>query len=126
MRPHDFDITFTEGKCSALEIRAKKETLLSFVQPLVDKGTWFTSANGIIQTGIATIIVLEYSAFLQCDRELKFIKSAVDYYMKSPTVVAVEKVAREIADGNYKKEERKKKILEFVLENRLCTSLALS
>ncbi|KAG2092113.1 uncharacterized protein F5147DRAFT_657739 [Suillus discolor] len=82
-------------------------------------------ANQIIQTGIATIIVLEYSAFLPNDLEdLERIKSAVDYYMKSPTAVAVEKGAKEIYRQGYDREEMGKKILEFILENRLCTSLA--
>ncbi|KAG0701050.1 hypothetical protein DFH29DRAFT_876136 [Suillus ampliporus] len=87
----------------------------------VDEGIFFTSANRIIQTGIevATITVLEYSAFLQHDDELEFIKSAVDYYMKSPTAVAVKKFATGIAGRSYNKEELKKKILEFILENRM-------
>ncbi|KAG1732648.1 uncharacterized protein EDB91DRAFT_1151267 [Suillus paluster] len=120
-------------------------------------------------------MVLEYSAFLEHDNELEFIKSAVDYYMKSTTAVAVEKVATEISDRGFKtvpeehkkvpqkwkkifkwtrkltpeaqvapetqvvteiqvateitdrgyeKEELKEKILEFILQNRMCTSLA--
>ncbi|KAG1831603.1 hypothetical protein EV424DRAFT_1534273 [Suillus variegatus] len=85
------------------------------------KGSLFTSAaNRIIQTGIATIIILEYSAFLQ--NELKgweLVKSAVDYYLKSPTAAAVEKGAKEICRQGYHGEELGNNILEFILENRL-------
>ncbi|KAG0704210.1 hypothetical protein DFH29DRAFT_997727 [Suillus ampliporus] len=92
---------------------------LSFSLWWAGKGPWFTAANGIIRTGIATIMVLEYSAFLQHDDELEFIKSAVDYYMKSPATAVVEKVATDITDRGYNKEELKKKIIEFILENRM-------
>ncbi|KAG1745912.1 uncharacterized protein EDB91DRAFT_1119409 [Suillus paluster] len=99
--------------------------LSSILQPLAGNGTWFTTANGIIRIGIATILVLEYSAFLRhdSDDELGFMKSAVDYYMKSPTAITVEKVAREITDRGHKKEELKTKILEFILENRMSKEL---
>ncbi|KAG0704639.1 hypothetical protein DFH29DRAFT_997527 [Suillus ampliporus] len=79
--------------------------------------------NGIICTGIATIIVLEYSAFLPHDDQLEFLKSAVDYYMNSPTAAVVEKVAKGMTDGGYNKEELKKKIIEFILENRMSKDL---
>jgi hypothetical protein len=48
----------------------------------------------------------------------------VDYYLKSPTAVAVEEGAKEISRQGYKKEELEKKILEFIIENRMCTSFA--
>jgi len=85
----------------------------------------FTSGvNIIVQTGIATIIVLEYSAFLANDSEdLEFIESAVDYYLKSPTAVVVEQGAKEISGQGYDGEELEKKILEFILENRLSKDL---
>ncbi|KAG0692439.1 hypothetical protein DFH29DRAFT_882452 [Suillus ampliporus] len=84
-----------------------------------DKGTLFTATNGIIWTGIATIIVLEYSAFFLHDDRLRFIKSAVDYYMKSPMAAIVEKFVTGMTDRGYNKEELKKKIIEFILENRM-------
>ncbi|KAG2029475.1 hypothetical protein BDR03DRAFT_987726, partial [Suillus americanus] len=70
----------------------------------------------------ATIIVLEYSAFLpnKGNFHLQHVESAVDYYLKSPTAVAVEKGAKEISRQGYKKEELEKKILEFIFENRMC------
>ncbi|KAG2339017.1 hypothetical protein BDR05DRAFT_968446 [Suillus weaverae] len=85
------------------------------------KGSLFTAVNRIIQTGIATIIVLEYSAFLphRDNYDPKHVKSAVNYYLKSPTAVAVEKGPKEISSQGYKKEELGEKILEFILENRL-------
>ncbi|KAG2058152.1 hypothetical protein BDR06DRAFT_102232 [Suillus hirtellus] len=60
------------------------------------EGLLFTSAANRIQTGIATIIVLEYSAFLPDKSEGTELQSAVSYYLKSPTAVAVEKGAKEI------------------------------
>ncbi|KAG1778242.1 hypothetical protein EV702DRAFT_171389 [Suillus placidus] len=94
------------------------------------KGSLFTAVNGIIQTGIATIIVLEYSAFLPKKQyhswNLGHIESAVDYYHKSPTAVAVEKGAKEISSQGYEKEELGKKILEFILENRMSCSKGLN
>ncbi|KAG2057615.1 hypothetical protein BDR06DRAFT_951839 [Suillus hirtellus] len=78
----------------------------------------------MIQTGIATIIVLEYSAFLLNELEgSEFVKSAVDYYLKSPTAVAVEKGAKEICRQGYRGEDLGKKVLEFILENRLSKDL---
>ncbi|KAG2053132.1 hypothetical protein BDR06DRAFT_957009, partial [Suillus hirtellus] len=80
--------------------------------------------NQIIQTGIATIIVLEYCAFLQNDiQPWKRVESAVDYYLKSPTAVAVEEGAKEICRQGYDREEMGKKILEIILENRLSKDL---
>ncbi|KAG1799637.1 hypothetical protein EV424DRAFT_1648081 [Suillus variegatus] len=99
--------------------------ILIVLQPLVAKGSMFTSGvNIIVQTGIATIIVLEYSAFLANDSEdLEFIESAVDYYLKSPTAVVVEQGAKEISGQGYDGEELEKKIIEFILENRLSKDL---
>ncbi|KAG2053114.1 hypothetical protein BDR06DRAFT_956994 [Suillus hirtellus] len=80
--------------------------------------------NQIIQTGIATIIVLEYSAFLPKNlKNLERVESAIDHYLKSPTAVAVEKGAKEICRQGYDREEMGKKILEFILENRLSKDL---
>lgn len=45
--------------------------------------------------------------------------------MKSPLGVAVEKAAKDIASGGYNKEELRKQILGFILENRMCKSVAL-
>ncbi|KAG2140501.1 uncharacterized protein EDB93DRAFT_1252787 [Suillus bovinus] len=95
------------------------------LQPLVG---WFSfrhqSSALIVQTGIATIIVLEYSAFLaNSSEELDHIESAVDYYLKSPTAVAVEKGAEEISRQGLDKEGLEKKVLEFILENRLSKDL---
>jgi hypothetical protein len=53
---------------------------------------------------------------------VQHVKSAVDYYLKSPTAVAVEEGAKEISRQGYKKEELEKKILEFIIEHRMCTS----
>jgi len=100
----------------------KREDIISILQPLAPKALMF--ANQIIQTGIATIIVLEYSAFLQNDiQSWKRVKSAVDYYLESPTAVAVEKGAKEICRQGYDRKEMGKKILEFILENRLSKDL---
>ncbi|KAG1733970.1 hypothetical protein EDB19DRAFT_2041050 [Suillus lakei] len=105
-------------------VNTEKDAIFRVLQPLVAKGSLFTTANKIIQTGIATIIALEYSAFLpNCD-QLEHVESAVDYYLKSPTSVAVENVAKEISRQGYKKEELGKKILEFILENRMSKDLA--
>ncbi|KAG1758370.1 hypothetical protein EDD22DRAFT_956941 [Suillus occidentalis] len=94
------------------------------LQPLAAKESLFTAANRLIQTGIATIIVLEYSAFLpSTSKRLERVESAVDYYLKSPTAVAVETGATEISRQGYKKEELEKKILEFILENRMSKEL---
>ncbi|KAG1795319.1 uncharacterized protein HD556DRAFT_1442168 [Suillus plorans] len=88
--------------------------------PLTVDVLLFTSAANRIQTGIATIIVLEYSAFLQNGlKGTTLVQSAVDYYLKSPTAVAVEKGAKEICRQGYHGEELGKKVLEFILENRL-------
>ncbi|KAG1721650.1 hypothetical protein EDB19DRAFT_2044299 [Suillus lakei] len=103
---------------------------VSFSLWWVANGSLFTTANRIIQIGIATIIVLEYSAFLPSDKfkwnddRLEHVESAVDYYLQSPTLVAVENVAKEISRQGYKKEELGKKILEFILENRMSKDLA--
>jgi len=85
------------------------------------KGSLSTSAaNRIIQTGIATIIVLECSAFLPDKLDgSELVESAVDYYLKSPMVAAVEKVANEICREGYHGEELGKKVIEFILDNRL-------
>ncbi|KAG2093316.1 uncharacterized protein F5147DRAFT_657455 [Suillus discolor] len=69
----------------------------------------------------ATMIVLEYSTFLL--KNLECVKSAVDCYLKSPMAVAVEKGAKEICCQGYDREELEKKILEFILENRLSKDL---
>jgi len=89
------------------------------------KGSLFSSAaNIIIQTGIATIIVLEYSAFLPHKWEgSELVESAVDYYLKSSTAAAVEKRAKEICRQGYQGRELGKKVLEFILDNRLSKDL---
>ncbi|KAG2067583.1 hypothetical protein BDR04DRAFT_1104873 [Suillus decipiens] len=103
----------------------EKDAIISILQPLVAKGLLLTTANNMIQTGIATIIVLEYSAFLPHEYgDTAYVKSAVDYYLQSPMAVAVEKGVKEISHQGYKKEELEKKIVEFILEHRMCTSLA--
>ncbi|KAG1801267.1 hypothetical protein EV424DRAFT_400979 [Suillus variegatus] len=98
------------------------EDIIRILQPLAAKGS---SVAQIIQTGIATIIVLEYSAFLPLNYkgDLKRVESAVYYYLKSPTAVAVEQGAKEISRQGYDREELGKKILEFILENRLSKDL---
>ncbi|KIK48537.1 hypothetical protein CY34DRAFT_798026, partial [Suillus luteus UH-Slu-Lm8-n1] len=102
----------------------RKNDIMPVLQPLASKGSLFTAANRLIQTGIATIIVLEYSAFLPNTlKKLERLESAVDYYLKSPTAVAVETGAAEISRQGYKKEELEKKILEFILENRMSKEL---
>ncbi|KAG1747285.1 hypothetical protein EDD22DRAFT_958255 [Suillus occidentalis] len=102
----------------------EKRDIIRVLQPLATKGSLFTAANGLIQTGIATIIVLEYSAFLpSTSKRLEGAKSAVDYYLKSPTAVSVEEGAKEISRQGYKKEELEKKILEFILANRMSKEL---
>ncbi|KAG2748413.1 hypothetical protein P692DRAFT_20833669 [Suillus brevipes Sb2] len=83
-------------------------------------GSLFTAANRLIQTGIAIIIVLEYSACLPNSlKSLKRVESAVDYYLKSPTAVAVKEGTKEISRQGYKKKELEKKIFEFIIENRM-------
>ncbi|KAG1780800.1 hypothetical protein EV702DRAFT_1193622 [Suillus placidus] len=116
-------LILTSSTCGQAE--TWKNDIMDVLQPLAAKGSLFTAVNRIIQTGIATIIVLEYSAFLphKDDDILEHIKSAVDYYLKSPTAVAVEKGAKEISSQGYKKEELREKILEFILENRLSKDL---
>lgn len=52
---------------------------------------------------------------------MEHVTSAMDYYLNSPTAVAVEKGAKEISLQGYKKEELGKKVLEFIFENRMCT-----
>ncbi|KAG1733954.1 hypothetical protein EDB19DRAFT_1999185 [Suillus lakei] len=90
-----------------LFVNTKKDAIIRVLQPLE----------------AATIIVLEYSAFLlsdklkRSDNKPEHVDSPVDYYLKSPTLVAVENVAKEISRQGYKKEELGKKILEFILEN---------
>ncbi|KAG2093318.1 uncharacterized protein F5147DRAFT_821234 [Suillus discolor] len=108
-----------------LKAKIRRSDIIRVLQPLVVKGSMFTSAaNRIVQTGIATVIVLEYSAFLADDLDdLKCIESAMEYYLKSPTAVVVEKGAQEISRQGYDAEELEKKILEFILENRLYTTL---
>ncbi|KAG2348243.1 hypothetical protein BDR05DRAFT_956796 [Suillus weaverae] len=89
-----------------------KHDAIDTLQPLAAKKSLFTAVNRIIQTSIATIIVLEYSAFLP--NNLKNLKLAVNYYLKSSTTVTVEKGAEYISSQGYKKEEVGKKILEFI------------
>ncbi|KAG2107005.1 uncharacterized protein F5147DRAFT_837608 [Suillus discolor] len=101
----------------------KRDDIIRVLQPLVAKGSFTAAANRIIQTGIATIIVLEYSAFLDSSRHLERVESAVDYYLNSPTAVAVEKEAGDISRRAYDREELEKKILGFILENRLSKDL---
>ncbi|KAG1803372.1 hypothetical protein EV424DRAFT_1559022 [Suillus variegatus] len=68
----------------------------------------------------ATIIVLDYSAFLPYKwKGSELVESAVDYYLKSPMVAAVEKVAKEICGQGYHGEELGKKVIEFILDNCL-------
>ncbi|KAG2072117.1 hypothetical protein BDR04DRAFT_463347 [Suillus decipiens] len=40
-----------------------KDAAMHILRPVAAKGSIFTAANGVIHTGIATIIVLEYYAF---------------------------------------------------------------
>ncbi|KIK32497.1 hypothetical protein CY34DRAFT_19010 [Suillus luteus UH-Slu-Lm8-n1] len=110
--------------CSAI---AWKNDIIAALRPLVDphhrnSAQW--AANRLIQTGIATIIVLEYSACLSNSSEnTERVKSAVNYYLQSTTAIAVEEGAKEISCQRYKKVELKKKILEFILENRMSKEL---
>ncbi|KAG1893807.1 uncharacterized protein F5891DRAFT_985534 [Suillus fuscotomentosus] len=109
--------------------KTQRNNIVRVLQPLAVKGSLFTSAaNRIIQTGIATIIILEYSAFLPSKGwdGLELVESAVSYYLQSPMVAAVEKVAKEICRQGYHGEELGKKVLEFILDNRLCMSLVVS
>ncbi|KAG2753820.1 hypothetical protein P692DRAFT_20828818 [Suillus brevipes Sb2] len=108
-----------------LETMTWKDNIIRVLQPLAAKESLFTAAKRLIQTGIATIIVLEYSALLTDTlNNLERIESAVDCYLKSPTAVAVETGAIEISHQGYKKEELKKTIIEFILENRMYTKRA--
>ncbi|KAG1719504.1 hypothetical protein EDB19DRAFT_1918812 [Suillus lakei] len=109
---------------------AEKGVIIRILQPLVGCeeiiSPLLRTESFKLVLEAATIIVLEYSAFLLNDDpdELEHVRSAVDYYLKSPKAVAVEKVAQEISRQGYKKEELRKKIFEFILENRMCTSFA--
>ncbi|KAG2053120.1 hypothetical protein BDR06DRAFT_488602 [Suillus hirtellus] len=102
-------------------IEIERDDIIRVLRPLVAKQSLSTAAvSRNIQVGLATIIVLEYSAFLpNKTKDLRPIEFAVDYYLKSPTAVVVEKGAEEISRGGYDREELGKKILEFILENRL-------
>ncbi|KAG2071101.1 hypothetical protein BDR04DRAFT_1098770 [Suillus decipiens] len=72
---------------------------------------------------MATVIVLEYYAFLLPHKSVQErLRSAVAYYLQSPTAVAVEQGAKEISNQGYKKEELRKKIFEFILEHRMSCS----
>ncbi|KAG2749327.1 hypothetical protein P692DRAFT_201789144 [Suillus brevipes Sb2] len=115
--PHDSDIPFPQSA------KIEKDMLIRVLQPLAAKGSLFTPANRLIQTGIATIVVLEYSAFLPNSSKnlVQHVQSAVDYYLKSPTAVVVEEGAKEISCQSYEKEELEKKILEFIIEHRMST-----
>ncbi|KIK37216.1 hypothetical protein CY34DRAFT_15873 [Suillus luteus UH-Slu-Lm8-n1] len=102
-----------------------KDDIIAALQPLVDphhRKSAQQAANRLIQIGIATIIVLEYSACLSL-RTLERVKSAVNYYLQSPTAVAVEEGEKEISCQRYKKEKLEKKILEFIIENRMSKEL---
>ncbi|KAG2738761.1 hypothetical protein P692DRAFT_201798169 [Suillus brevipes Sb2] len=104
-----------------------RDDIIRILQPLVAKGSLFTAGNRLIQTGIATIIVLEYSAFLPNNlKDLERIDSAVHYYLKSLASVAVEIGAKEISRQGYKKEELEKTILKFIFENRMSYSKGLN
>ncbi|KAG2057338.1 hypothetical protein BDR06DRAFT_1005348 [Suillus hirtellus] len=108
------------------QAKTKRDDIVHVLQPLAVKGSLFTSAaNRIIQTGIATIIVLEYSAFLPSKgwNGSELVETAVSYYLESPMVVVVEKVAKEICRQDYHGEELEKKVLEFILDNRLSKDL---
>ncbi|KAG1875890.1 hypothetical protein C8R48DRAFT_768742 [Suillus tomentosus] len=112
----------------SLSRRGRAETyrngIIPALQPLVVKGSLFTSAANRIQTGIAIIIVLEYSASLLNElKSWEIVESAVNYYLKSLTAAAVEKGAKEICRQGYRREELRKKVLEFILENRLCPQI---
>ncbi|KAG2140939.1 uncharacterized protein EDB93DRAFT_1252718 [Suillus bovinus] len=105
----------------------ERSDIIRVLQPLAAKRSLFTVAtNRIMHTCIATIIVLEYSAFLPVKNwnKLKSIESAVEYYLESPTVIAVEKGAKDISRQGYGGEELEKKIFEFILENRMSKDLA--
>ncbi|KAG2141381.1 uncharacterized protein EDB93DRAFT_630359 [Suillus bovinus] len=137
-----FDYSPLSRQPNRLYAKIERNIIVSVLQPLVGcsfsalilntmsvhqvaKGSLFAAAaHRIIQTGIATIIVLEYSAFLPNNlKTSKRVESAVDYYLKSPTVVAVEKGAQEISHQTYKKEELKQKILDFILQHRISKDL---
>ncbi|KAG2146152.1 uncharacterized protein EDB93DRAFT_488815 [Suillus bovinus] len=104
-------------------VKTAIEDTMRILQPVALEESLFTArSNSIIHTGIATIIVLEYSAFLlnNDSKKLESVKSAVHHYMKSPTAVAVEKGAKEISRSGYEKtKELEIKILDFILENRM-------
>jgi hypothetical protein len=102
-----------------------RKSIIRVLQPLTVKGLLFTAANSIIQTGVATIIVLEYSAFLpnKGDFHLQNVESAVDYYLKSPTAAVVEKGVKEISHQGYDREELGKKIVQLILDNRMSKDL---
>ncbi|KAG2753092.1 hypothetical protein P692DRAFT_201785417, partial [Suillus brevipes Sb2] len=111
--PHDSDIPFPSRQVDS-------DMIIRVLQHLAANGSLFTAANRLIQTGIATIIVLEYSAFLpNSSSNLKRVESAVDYYLKSPTAVVVEEGAKEISRQGYKEEELERTILEFIIEHRM-------
>ncbi|KAG1799967.1 hypothetical protein EV424DRAFT_1545883 [Suillus variegatus] len=69
-------------------------------------------------------MVFEYSAFLpDKSNGSELVESAVSYYLKSPMVATVEKVAKEICCQGYHGEELGKKVLEFILDNHLSNDL---
>jgi hypothetical protein len=102
-----------------------RKSIIRVLEPLVTKGSLFTVGNAIIQTGVATIIVLEYSAFLpnKGDFHLQNVESAVSYYLKSPTAAVVEKGVKEISRQGYDREELGKKIVQLILDNRMSKDL---
>ncbi|KAG2069047.1 hypothetical protein BDR04DRAFT_1102258 [Suillus decipiens] len=101
-----------------------KDALIDILQPLAAKGSGFTATNRIIHTGMATVIVLEYYAFHLPHKSVRErLRSAVAYYLQSPTAVAVEQGAKEISSQGYKKEELTKKIFQFILEHRMSKEL---
>jgi GTP-binding protein EngB required for normal cell division len=102
-----------------------RKSIIRVLEPLVAKGLLFTTGNAIIQTGVATIIVLEYSAFLpnEGNFHLQNVESAVDFYLKSPTAAVVEKGVKEISRQGYDREELGKKIVQLILDNRMSKDL---
>jgi hypothetical protein len=102
-----------------------RKSIIRVLEPLVAKGLLFTTGNAIIQTGVATIIVLEYSAFLpnKGNFHLQNVESAVDFYLKSPTAAVVEKGVKEISRQGYDREELGKKIVQLILDNRMSKDL---
>ncbi|KAG2097966.1 uncharacterized protein F5147DRAFT_656206 [Suillus discolor] len=94
------------------------------VDSTIDSGITSYTYCSFWQVEAATIIVLEYSTFLPYkSKGSELVESAVDYYLKSPMVVTVAKVAKEICRQDHHGEELGKKILEFILENRLCSTV---